>query len=117
MYGLRLGAWLLIHRSSWSVWNMLESGSWRSPSPSHLLSWGCYRCVTSCGSALLFFSFWGRTCGMWKFPGYTTATTMPDPCCICDLRPSLWQRQILNPLREARGQTHVLMDTSRVHYC
>jgi len=58
MYGLRLGAWLLIHRSSWSVWNMLESGSWRSPSPSHLLSWGCYRCVTSCRSALLFFSFW-----------------------------------------------------------
>ena len=31
---------------------------------------------------------------------------------ICNLHHSLWQRQILNPLNEARGRTH--MDTSRV---
>ena len=38
-------------------------------------------------------------------------------CWICDLQifsPSLWQRQILNPLSKARDQTHVLMDASRV---
>ena len=33
---------------------------------------------------------------------YTTATTMPDPSCICDLYHSSWQHQILNPLIEAR---------------
>ena len=27
------------------------------------------------------------------------------------------QRQILNPLSEARDRTGVLMDTSQVHYC
>ena len=32
---------------------------------------------------------------------YTTATATPDPSSICDLRHSLWQRQILNPLSEA----------------
>ena len=39
---------------------------------------------------------------------YTTAIAMPDPSCICDLHCSLWQCQILNPLREARDQTHIL---------
>ena len=34
-----------------------------------------------------------------------TATPMPDPSHICD------------PLNEARDQTHILMDTSRIRYC
>jgi len=32
----------------------------------------------------------------------TTATTMPDLSCLCDLHCSLWQCQILNPLSEVR---------------
>jgi len=32
------------------------------------------------------------------------------------LHHSAWQCQILNPLSEARDQTHVLMDTSQVSY-
>ena len=41
----------------------------------------------------------------------TTATAMPDPSHIYYLHCSLWQRQILNPLSEARDQTRILMDT------
>ena len=40
---------------------------------------------------------------------YTTAR--PYLSFICDLHHSSWQRQILNPLIEARDQTQVLMDT------
>ena len=36
---------------------------------------------------------------------------------ICNLHHSLWQCRILNPLSEAWDRTHVLMDTSRIHYC
>ena len=43
---------------------------------------------------------------------YTRATAMPDPSLICDLHHSLWQRWILNPLREARDRTYILLDTS-----
>ena len=49
-------------------------------------------------------------------PANTTATATPDPSHICDLYHHSWQRQILNPLREARDQTHILMDTSPVYY-
>ena len=49
-----------------------------------------------------------------QLPAYTTATATSDPRCIYDLHHSSWQHQILNPLSEARGQTHILMDTSRV---
>ena len=41
-----------------------------------------------------------------------TDTATLDPSCICDLQRRPWQRQILDPLSEARDQTHVLMDTS-----
>ena len=43
---------------------------------------------------------------------YATATTTAtqDPSCICDFT-AVKQRQILNPLREARDQTHILLDT------
>ena len=36
----------------------------------------------------------------------------PDGSPICDLRHSSGQRQILNPLNDARDQTHILMGTS-----
>ena len=52
-----------------------------------------------------------------ELPAYTTATAMPDPSCICDLNHSSWQRQILNPLIEAKDQTHILLYTSRIRYC
>ena len=45
---------------------------------------------------------------------YTTATAMPDLSHIQDLCHNLWQCQIVNPLSEARHQTHILMDTSWV---
>ena len=41
-----------------------------------------------------------------------TATSMPDLSHICDLHCSSRQHWILNPLREARDQTHILRDTS-----
>ena len=40
---------------------------------------------------------------------YTTATATPSH--ICDLHHSLQQLQILNPMSEARHQTHILADT------
>ena len=49
-------------------------------------------------------------------PGYATATAtataMPDRSLVCDLHHSSLQRQILNPLNEAKGGTHICMDTS-----
>ena len=52
-----------------------------------------------------------------QLPGYTTATATWDPSRVYSLHHSSWQRWILNPLSEARDQTRVLMDTTRVHYC
>ena len=43
---------------------------------------------------------------------YTIATAMQDPSHICNLRCSLRQCHILNPLSKARDQTCILMDTS-----
>ena len=50
-------------------------------------------------------------------PAYTTATAMQDLSCICNLHHSSWQCWILNPLNEARDRTHILMDTSQIHFC
>ena len=44
-------------------------------------------------------------------PAYTTATAIWDPSYICELIHSLGQCWILNPLSEARDQTHILMNT------
>ena len=43
-----------------------------------------------------------------------TATAMPDLSCICGLHHSSGQHRILDSLSEAREQTRILMDTSRV---
>ena len=48
---------------------------------------------------------------------YITATATPDSSHVCNLYHSSQQCQILNLLSKARNQTHVLMDTSRIHYC
>ena len=50
-----------------------------------------------------------------QLPAYTTATATKDPSQVCDLHHSSWQRQILNPLSEAREQTWVLLDADQVH--
>ena len=67
-------------------------------------------------------------CGIWKFNpkqgteselqllAYTTATATQDPRHICNLHHSSRQRQILNPLSEARDRTHNLMVLSRIHF-
>ena len=47
---------------------------------------------------------------------YATATAMPDLSCFWDLHTSSWQCRIFNPLSKAKDQTHILMDTSQVHY-
>ena len=36
-----------------------------------------------------------------QLPATATATVMSDPSRVCDLRHSLWQHRILNPLSEA----------------
>ena len=51
-----------------------------------------------------------------QLPAYTTATSTQDPSLICDLHHSSQQRQILNPLSEARDQTCSLMDASQINF-
>ena len=50
-----------------------------------------------------------------QLPANATATA--DISCVCELHHSSQQRWILNPLSKARDRTHILMDTSRIHYC
>ena len=50
-----------------------------------------------------------------QLPDHATATATQDLSHICDLHHSSQQPQILNPLSEARDQTRVLVDASRVH--
>ena len=47
-----------------------------------------------------------------QLPAYTTATAMLDPSWVCNLHRSSQRCWILNPLIEAREQTHVLLGTS-----
>ena len=49
-----------------------------------------------------------------QLPASTTATAMQDLSHICELHRTLQHHQILNPLREARDQTCMLMDTCQV---
>ena len=48
-----------------------------------------------------------------QLPAYTTATAAWDLSCVCNLR---HRCQLLNPPNEARDQTYIPMDTSRVRY-
>ena len=52
-----------------------------------------------------------------QLPAYATATAMQDPSCILHLYHSSWQRQILNPLGEARDQTLNLMVPRQICFC
>jgi len=52
-----------------------------------------------------------------QLQAYTTATSMPDPNCVCDLYHSSWQCQILNPFNEARYWTCNLMVPSQICFC
>ena len=48
---------------------------------------------------------------------YISATAMRDPSPICDLHYSSRQCWIPDPLSEAGDRTHILMDTSQIHFC
>ena len=47
---------------------------------------------------------------------YAIATAMQDLSLVCELHHSSWQCRILDPMSEARDQTCILMDTSRIHF-
>ena len=47
---------------------------------------------------------------------YATATATQDPSHVWNLHHSSWQRQIPDPLSEARDRTHNLMVPSRIHF-
>ena len=51
-----------------------------------------------------------------QLSAYATATATRDPSLVCDLHHNSWQRQIFNPLSEARSQTCKLMVTSWIHF-
>ena len=51
-----------------------------------------------------------------QLPACTTGTAMQDLSHICSLHHISQQCQILDPLSEARSQTHILMGTARVCY-
>ena len=45
-----------------------------------------------------------------------TAIATPDLSQVCNLHHSSQQCRIPNPLRKARDRTHILMDTSQIHF-
>ena len=48
-----------------------------------------------------------------QLPAYAVTMATREPSRVCDLHCSLWPRQILNPLSEARDRTCILMDSLR----
>ena len=52
-----------------------------------------------------------------QLPAHTRATATRDLSHICDLHQSSWQHQSPDPLSKARDPTHILIDTSRIHFC
>ena len=51
-----------------------------------------------------------------QLPAYATATATPDPSYICDLHHSSQQRQIVNPLSEAKDRIHNFMVPSWIRF-
>ena len=51
-----------------------------------------------------------------QLPAYTRATGMWDPSDVCDLHHSSQEHRISDPLNKVRDQTHILMDTSQIHF-
>ena len=49
-----------------------------------------------------------------QLPAYTAAIATWDPSRVCNLHHSSWQHWICNLLSEARDQTGIIMDISRV---
>ena len=52
-----------------------------------------------------------------QLPAYATATATPDLSHICKLYHSSRHCRIPDPPSEARDQTHILIDTSWIHFC
>ena len=52
-----------------------------------------------------------------QLPAYAAATATLDPSHVCNLHHSSQQCRISDPLSEARDQTHILIDTSGIHFC
>ena len=52
-----------------------------------------------------------------QLPAYATATATQDPSHVCSLHHGSRQRQILNPLNEARDRTRNLMVPSQILLC
>ena len=87
-------------------------------------SFGMYSFVTSLFYFILFYYFraapeaYGSSQASGQIGAvavaYAAVTAMTDPSHICDLCCSLQQCQVLNPLRKATDQTHILMDTGWV---
>ena len=51
-----------------------------------------------------------------QLPAYIIATATQDPSHIYNLHYSSQQCWILNPLGEAKDQTHILMDSSQIPF-
>ena len=49
--------------------------------------------------------------------GLHSVTAMQDLSCVFNLHHSSWQLGFPKPLREAREQTRILMDTNRICFC
>ena len=95
---------------------MTHPASARATCPSFALQ------LSQKGSFFLFFNFLGPHPEHMEVPklavnlelwlqAYTTATATRDPSRVFNLHHSWQQRQILNPLSEARDGTCILMDT------
>ena len=77
-------------------------------------------------SFFFFFFFLGHPYTIWRFPvkgsnwSYSCwpmqQTETWDLRCVCNLHYSSRQCWILNPLREAKDRTRVLMDTGQIHF-
>ena len=51
-----------------------------------------------------------------QLPAYTTGTATQDLIHVCHPHHSSQQHRISNPLNEARDRTHILKDTSQIHF-